>query len=391
MEPSLFRPLLVPAAFGTALLVLALCPAGSAVPETAPAAVVPPIVLEDFEAPALGARPFLWKQQIAQGATATIGAERAETGGSDGNKALKFEYTFAAAYDQAQAVEAGPLGQAIPGGVTALTMLVHGDAGKNAVGLRLKDRFGETFEWRLPVTWSGWQQKSFALDPRTAARQGVRANGVADLPLTFEAVRIVRTPAGGRTGEVMVDSISAECRFANVLSLYNTAEGVRPESWKANRNRSRIGLVADNILPRNGRDVSVLKMEYEYENGTDASVEFVRTVPAGDGHGTLIADIFGDGSNNVLRFRMLDDDGRVWQATWASVLVDWSGWKTLYVDTRTLRDPDATDPTSMISKFPVKFQSIIIDDCSPSDRLPGVESGRKGEIFLARLLFGQEK
>lgn len=389
MHLALWRSLI---ALGTAaLLVIGLCRAGNAVQETAPAAVLPPIVLEDFEAPALGARPFLWKQQIGQAASAAIGAERADTGGSDGNKALKFEYSFAAAYDAAQALEAGPLGQALPGGVTALTMLVHGDASKNAVGLRLKDRFGETFEWRIPVMWSGWQQKSFALDPTTAVRQGARANGVLDLPITFEAVRVARTPAGARMGEVMVDSIAAECRFASVLSLYDITDGVRPEAWKANRNRSRIGLLADSILPRGGKDVSVLKMEYEYENGVDASVEYVRTVRAGDGHGTLVADIFGDGSNNVLRFRMLDGEDRVWQATWASVLVDWSGWKTLYVDTRTLRDPDAADPTAVISKFPVKFQSIIIDDCSAGDRLPGVESGRKGEIFLARLLFGQEK
>jgi hypothetical protein len=71
--------------------------------------------------------------------------------------------------------------------------------------------------------------------------------------------------------------------------------------------------------------------------------------------------------------------------------VDWSGWKTLYLDTRTLKDPTATDPTALLEKFPVKFQSLILDDCSPGDGLPGVESGRMGEIYVGKILFCSEK
>jgi hypothetical protein len=268
-------------------------------------------------------------------------------------------------------------------------MMVHGDAGKNLIGLRVKDRTGETFEWRVPVTWTGWKPVAIPMNPALAVKG--RGDGKLDLPLSLEVVRVARAQGGSRKGEVMIDDLTAVCKFARVATLYDVEQGVHPELWKANRNRARIGQVADSLVQRNGKDLPVLKLEYEYENDADASVEFQRLIPAGEGHGTLVAEVYGDGSNNVLRFRVVDASGGIWQATWASYLVDWSGWKTLYVDTRTLRQPEGPDPTAAPEKFPLKFSSIIVDDCSARDGLPGVESGRKGEIFLGRLLFGSEK
>ena len=352
---------------------------------------VPPLVLEDFEAAPLGARPFLWKERGGELAGATVRTVRAPLDGDNANKALQFAYAFPAAFDAGQGIEVGPAGQALPGSLTAFTMQVHGDGSANAIGLRLRDRNGERFEWRVAIGWKDWKAVEIPLVAGTARRSGTPANGVLDLPLTFEAVRLSRQPAGQAKGEVMVDNLAAVCRVAKVLSLYDAGEGVKPEAWKAVRNRSTVGLAAESLVPRNGKDVPALKLEYEYENTPDSSVEYQRALPAGDGHGTLIAEVFGDGSNNVLRFRMLDREDRPWQATWAGVLVDWSGWKTLYLDTRTLMEPEGRDPTKRMEKFPAKFYSLILDDCSASDGLPGVESGRKGEIYLGRLLFGTER
>jgi hypothetical protein len=204
-------------------------------------------------------------------------------------------------------------------------------------------------------------------------------------------VRVTRLPGGAAKGEIVVDNVTAVPAFGAVTTLLDTRGGVKLDGWTARRNRATLGEVAESLVPRDGQDVPALKLEYEYENAADASVEFAKSIPAGDGHGTLIAEVFGDGSNNVLRFRMADADGRVWTATAPTILVDWAGWKTLYVDTRTLRDPTGPDPSATLEKFPVRFHSLLIDDCSPSDNLPDVESGRKGEIYLWRLLFAREK
>src|SRR5437588_4824639 len=98
------------------------------------------IRLEDFEGTTLGARPYLWDEK-KDGAEATIGAEKAEREGMAANKALKFAYAFPAAFNASQAVEAGPGlragtgGQALPGGIKSLSLMVLGDGGKNAVAL----------------------------------------------------------------------------------------------------------------------------------------------------------------------------------------------------------------------------------------------------------------
>jgi len=357
----------------------------------------PPLILEDFEAASLGARPYLWRERKPDAIVATVGAERLELDGVAANKALKFEYQFPAAFDASQVVECGPglreagSGMALPGSLTGIGLAVFGDGGKNSLGLRLRDRQGEVFDWKLPVTWTGWEKKTIPIVSGAAARSGSRADGQLDLPLTLESIRLVRETGGSRKGEIAVDSLSAICSFGRVATLYDTAGGVSTEGWRAVKHRSIIGVVGESLVPRAGRDVAVLKLEYGYENSADSSVEFQKTMPAGSKHGTFIADVFGDGSNNIVRFRILDAQDVSWQATWASVLVDWSGWRTLYVDTRTLRSPQAQDPSAVLERFPVRFYSLIIDDCSGTDRLPGVESGRAGEIFLGRLLFAEER
>lgn len=370
----------------------ALVPVGTSAVRAEEAPAVPPLILEDFEGVSLGTIPYLWKS--AQNATqGTAGAEKVELDGSAANKALKLEYTFPAGFSADQQVSAGPglrefgAGQELPGSLTGISMVVFGDNSKNAVSLTVQDRMGESFEWRTPITWSGWRKVLFPMDPRTASRAGSRANGVLDLPLTFKSVGLQRLQGGMRAGEVMVDNLAAACSFGKITTLYDTTSGVKLDGWAAKKNRSTIGGVGESLVPRSGKDVPVLKLEYGYENGADSSVEYSKTLLAGEGHGTLIAEVFGDGSNNVLRFRMLDGQDHVWQATWAQKLVDWSGWKTLYLDTRTLKEPEARDATAIMEKFPVKFQSLIIDDCSAGDQLPGVESGRMGEIYLGRLLF----
>jgi len=367
---------------------------GASRPATAQAPPpVPPLLLEDFESSTLGSRPYFWKEPKSNPQGATIGVERSALEGNDANKALKFEYAFPGSFDAGgrQSVEAGPAGQALPGSLSGLTFWAYGDDGKNALAFRLRDRQGEAFEWPLLVNWTGWKKLTVPLEIKNARPAGGKGNGQLDPPLAFEGVQVIRLQNGARKGAIMVDDVTAVCKFAQVVELYNSESAAKPEEWKANRNHATIGLLADNLVPRNGKDASALKMEYEYENGVDASVEFTRTLPAGDGHGTLILEVFGDGSNNILRFRMLDGAGHPWQATWANYLVDWSGWKTLYVDTRTLRDPGGQDPSAVMEKFPVKFYSLIVDDVSGNDALPGVESGRKGEIFLGRLLFASEK
>lgn len=362
-----------------------------AAPAQAPGAELPPLVLEDFESVALGGRPFLWKEPRATGVEAALGVERIELAGVPTNKALKIEYRFTGAFAADHGVEAGPPGQALPGSVTALAADLHGDGGRNALALRLRDRQRESFEWRVPVTWTGWRRVTVPLDPAAAVRSGTRQNGVPDPPLVFEAIRLVRMPNGAARGEIYLDRLTAVCRFGEPQLLYDPAAGAMPEAWRTQKNRATVGSVAETTVPRGGRDLPALKLEYEYENAPDSSVEYIRRMPLCDGHGTLVVELFGDGSNNLLRFRLLDAEGRLWQATWAGVLVDWSGWKALYLDTRTLRDPEGADPEATPGKLPLQFHSLVIDDCSAGDNLPGIESGRKGELYLGRIFFAPEK
>jgi hypothetical protein len=361
------------------------------------AAQVPPLVIEDFEGTTLGSTPYLWKPARQNPSNATIGAERAELDGNDANKALKFEYEFSAAFNPSHSVEVGPglrgvsTGQDLPSSLTGISMMIYGDNSKNTLALRVKDRTGETFTWHLPLNWTGWKKAVVPMDPRLAVKGGTRGNGALDLPLTFETLSIQRQQAGARKGEVMVDNLVAQCKFAKVTTLLDSNGPVVLEGWKAIRNRAQVGEITDTLRPRGGKDVPVLTFQYKYENSGDASVEFSKVIPAGDGHGTLVLDIFGDGSNNILRVRMLDGQDHIWQATWATILVDWAGWRSVYVDTRTLRDTAGSDPTAILDKFPVKFYSVIVDDCSPKDNLPGVESGREGDIALGRILFCSDK
>jgi hypothetical protein len=356
-----------------------------------PTAEAPTFLLEDFETATLGARPYLWKEGRQNAADATIGVERSAVAGNEANKALQFEYQFPPAFDPAQGVEAGPLGQALPSGLTGISLQLHGDAGKHAVVLRLHDQQGEAFEWETLVTWKGWRKITVALDAAAARVVGRRVNGTLDYPLTFQAIRLSRRQGGAARGTVQVDSLTAECRFGSVKALYDPAVAVQPEQWRAVRNRATLGAVSASRASSAGRNQPALKLEYEYENGVDASVEFTRVISAGTGPGTLTAEVFGDGSNNLLRFRLRDGAGKVWTATWAQKLIDWSGWKTVYLDTRTLRDPTGRDLAAAPDKFPISFQALVVDDCSPNDLLPGVESGRKGEIYLGRLSFYLER
>jgi len=376
---------------------LAAAQAGYTFQQAAPTSNVPPLVLEDFEGTTLGSRPYLWKEDKAGASEATIGAERSELDGNDANKALKFEYEFGAAFNPAHGVEAGPglrgvsAGQDLPGSVIGISMQIYGDNSKNGVALRVKDRTGETFTWVVPVAWTGWQKVVVPMEPRLATRAGAKANGVLDLPLTLEAVRVQRLQAGSRKGEVMVDNLVAECKFGKVTTLLDSVGPVSKDGWKGIRSRAVVGDITDTLRPRGGKDVPVLTFQYKYENSGDALVEFQKSIPAGDGHGTLILDVFGDGSNNVLRIRMADGQDHIWQATWANALVDWSGWRSIYVDTRTLQDTSGADPSAIMEKFPVKFYSVVVDDCSPKDNLPGVESGREGDLGIGRILFCAEK
>lgn len=371
--------------------------AGYTFQQADPSASVPPLVLEDFEGTTLGSRPYLWKEDKAAASEATIGAEKSELDGNDANKALKFEYEFSSAFNPANGIEVGPglrgvtAGQDLPGSLIGISMQIYGDNSKNAVGLRVKDRTGETFTWLVPVNWTGWKKAVVPMDPRLATRAGSKANGVLDLPLTFEAVRVQRLQTGNRKGEIMVDNLTAECKFGKVTTLLDSGGPVDKSGWKGIRSRAVGGEITDTLRPRGGKDVPVLTFQYKYENSGDASVEFQKTIPAGDGHGTLVLDVFGDGSNNVLRIRMLDGQDHIWQATWANVLVDWSGWRSVYVDTRTLQDTSGADPSAIMEKFPVKFYSVVVDDCSPKDNLPGVESGREGDLGIGRILFCAEK
>lgn len=350
---------------------------------------VPPLTVEDFESATLGARPFLWKEDRAGEKDAVIGVERMALDGNDVNKALKFDYDFTRSAASRTGLGAGPGEQPLPGGIAGLSAMVYGDASGNAMGLRLRDRGGKLYTWWTPVTWTGWKKVRISLDPAAADHNGAGGKGAPEMPLALDTVRIERRPGAAAKGAIFVDEITAECEFGAVSTLYDTSDGVKLDGWKAIRNRATAGEVGETTAPRAGREIPVLKLAWEYENGADSSVEWVNPLPAGAGHGTLVMEIFGDGSNNLLRFRMQDGADRIWSANLPTLLIDWSGWKTVYINTRTLRGPEGG--AAVMTRFPVKFYSLAVDDVSPSDHLPGVESGRKGELYVGRILYCREK
>lgn len=348
------------------------------------------LLVEDFESATLGARPYFWREVIGAGTDAVVGAERAPRPGAPTNKALEIAYEFPAAFQAAHAVEVGPRGQALPGALRALAVHLHGDGSGHAFGVRLRDRDGELYEWRVPVSFSGWQRVDLPLDARTARRSGPAGNGSVDHPLALYSIRVSREAAGPRKGVVLVDDLTAISRAGEVRVLLDSALAVTPAEWRVVLHRAQRGAVTAGLAPLAGREQPALRLVYELGAAADASVEFQRPLPLGPGHGTLLLDLFGDGSNTVLRFRVSDAAGAVWSATWAQVLIDWSGWKQVYLDTRTLRQPAGADPSAEPSRFPLSFQGLVIDDASPADMLPGVESGRQGELYLGRVAFAPE-
>src|SRR3569833_1378217 len=216
----------------------------------AAAPTVPPLIIEDFEATTLGGRPYLWKEMKQAGTmAATVGAERSALDGNDANKALKFEYTFSGTFDPAHGIEVGPGNMALPGSLASLDMMVSGDNSKNTIGLRVRDRMGETFYWQVPITWTGWKKVQIPMDPRLATRGGTRQNGELDLPLSLESVRLQRSATGARKGEVLVDDLTATCSFGKVSTLFDVADGFKIEDWHSVRNRAVVGDIAETLRP----------------------------------------------------------------------------------------------------------------------------------------------
>ena len=354
------------------------------------APAIAPMMIEDFEAAPLGRPPYLWKVNSKNASGSKVGAVLQRKDGKRIGKALKFDYRFGSKSSSTDYLAAGPERRALPGNMLAITTTVTGDGSGNAIFLRLRDRTGERFDYFFRVTWSDARQVTFKPLPAPKGSVGGNRNGKLDFPISFDRVGVRRVTGAKREGEITFAALKAIVKYPSVNVLYDVTKSLDQAAWRAVGSNSNVHDIGNQTLKLDDENQAVLKMGYSYNEG-DASVEYRRTMRAGDGHGTFIMRIYGDSSNNVLRFRAQDGGGRVFQATIPTILVDWAGWKTIYIDTRTLRDPNAVDPDEVMSNFPVSFRGIVVDDVSGRDQLPGVESGRTGELFLAQVLFANHK
>ncbi len=341
------------------------------------------LVLEDFESPALGGLPLGWNVTRSAGVAAGAGVERKEPTGIGGTKALKFDYTFPAGGGAAW-VHTGPGSQSLPGGLGGLSAWIRGDSSGNTLSMRCVDRDGEQFEIPVRVDWSGWKRVDFALSGAVVTGGGAK-NGVPDVPFTFQGIRLARAAGAVPRGEILLDLVTAECRYSRLATLYDPASGVRPELWKATMTRSRVARASAGSVVRAGRPAPALQLEWEHEGAPGAAVEFTRNLDLGPDApgGTLIAEVFGDGSQAWLQFLLRDARGRRLGGRSAGFLVDWSGWRTVYVDMRTLFGAAAAVPAA--------FEGIAVVPVSTSDALPGVETSRRGELYLGRVLYGSNR
>ena len=349
------------------------------------------LTIEDFEAAPLGRTPYLWKTAAKNALGSEVGAEVVREDGVRKGKRLNFKYSFGKTASGNDYLSAGPGRRPLPGNLQAIVTTLTGDGAGNTFFLRLRDRTGERFDYGGRVSWTGPKRIRLRLMPPPKGSVGGNRNGKLDLPLTFDRVGVRRASGGKRMGTLGVGPLLAEVKFPQVQTLYDAAKSLDQGAWRAVGRNATVNEIGNQIQKYRGEDRPVLRLGYSYQAEGDASVEFRRTLTAGAGHGTFLLDVFGDGSNNILRVRAEDGTGRVFQANIPSILVDWAGWKTIYLDTRTLRDPNAVDPDEVMSKFPVKFHSLVVDDVSGRDQLPGVESGRTGELFLGRIAFAGEK
>ena len=350
-----------------------------------------PIVLEDFENGALNTAPYGWKEQMdgVQSGKFLVTAQPEVRGNN--RKAGKIEYKFLAAASATQHVGGGP-NLVLPGNVQSIEMDVVGDNAGNAVAVLIRDAEGETFEYRAPVDFEGAKAVSIPLAPAPAKSTGETKNGKLDGPLTLQAVRVQRLPAGKAEGEILIDEIAAKCDYpaSKVSVVFDPNAAGADEGWKTVGARLEASATSPGRVKYGAATVNALKCDYKYEGNAGlgtAYCEYTRLLPAGNGQGTLLLDLYGDGTNNILRFRLADAGDRVWHGTWTGILVNWVGWRTVYIDTRTLKNPNDPDPTATLKQFPVRFQAFVVDDVSREDNMPEIDSGREGELYLGRILF----
>jgi hypothetical protein len=109
---------------------------------------------------------------------------------------------------------------------------------------------------------------------------------------------------------------------------------------------------------------------------------------AGGGHGTLLAEVFGDASNSVIRLRFIDQGGQFWEG--APAVVSWAGWKTIYADTRSLRSAGPRSLAPVDLRLPARFYSLLVEAATPAMAASGIESAGSGELGLGRIQFGSE-
>jgi hypothetical protein len=264
-----------------------------------------------------------------------------------------------------------------------------GDDSGNRAGCVLVDRTGERLFYHLAeLNGSEWVTAEAKLTFPEAHWDG-NNDGIPDYPLRLGSIVVTARPGARRTvGRVLVDRIEAVCDFAtqgtNVLCALDDP---RQPPWQIMGRGHDIAELSQADDPQEP-GAKVTKLTFGLKpppEKTEVSVGMTAKLQAPlEFPGTILLDVFGDNSKQMLVFGATDATGAAWHGWYPPLLVDWEGWRTVYLFTggTTWRSAAEDDP-DRTGRYPLKLDGIALVLPSPDV----AEARLKGLILLRKLRF----
>jgi hypothetical protein len=281
------------------------------------------------------------------------------------------------------------VGTELPGNVAALRVRFLDDGSANQFALTVVDGSGERFCFGVAsLTKPGWRIVDVPLMQGASHWDG-NNDAVLDYPLRLGAVTMLRGRGDAEEfGAVYLDSVEALCDFGSlpVVGLTSFAPGA-PERWESVAEACAGGVLdfaddptqVDHPASRFTYQLAPAQGEGVVCAGITTALDTPLEVP-----GTLLLDVFGDAGLNILTLEVTDAAGTRWRGPVNPFVIDWVGWRTVYLFTggRAWRS-STPEEAGRAGPYPLRFRSIRLGPRGPWFN----DSLMQGSILLRDLRF----
>ena len=277
----------------------------------------------------------------------------------------------------------------LPANIRALRVQFLGDGSGNDLGLTVVDCTGERLFYNVAematAEWSVSEVGIGALESNWSGNN----DRVPDYPLRLTTITVLASPASRASyGEVYVDAVEAVCEAPPGMAddLINE-EGRRGAGWETRGEGLEHASVSSTPDPHDPA-TAVARLAYGLSPGRREPGTFISYVPPApevvDGPGMILADIYGDASRNRLQFELVDGDGDEWRGPHPAILLDWTGWRTVYAFTGGATWLRVTDADRAVGgEYPVRLDSLVLTPGGPWSN----DSALEGELLVGQCRF----